>query len=94
MSNRRRLELLLRSKLRSAGRQYAEAREAYRNARTAAEFDLPVDDEGRARIVCRRYAERRAVEVDAGGRPDCFDSVSQDCQGCAEDIRDGRVETW
>jgi len=94
MSNRRRLELLLRSKLRSAGRQYAEAREAYRSARTAAEFDLPTDGEGRSRLVCRRYAERRAVEVDSEGRPECFDADSQDCRGCVEDVRDGRVETW
>jgi len=55
---------------------------------------LPVDDEGRARLVCRRYAEKRAVAVDAQGRPPCFDPGHPDCQGCVEDVRDGRVETW
>ena len=94
MSNRRRLELLLKSKLRSAGRQYAEARYAYETAKDVAAADLPVDEAGRARIVCRRYAEKRAVELDEGFRPACFDADHQDCRGCVEDIRDGRVQTW
>lgn len=56
--------------------------------------DLPTDDDGRARIVCRRYAERRAVDLDRDARPHCFDPEHVDCQGCLEDVRDGRVETW
>ena len=89
-----RLESFLRSKLRSAGRQYADARRAYRDARRAALADLPRDEEGRARIVCRRYAERRAVSLDPQARPACFDPDHPDCEGCVEDVRDGRVETW
>lgn len=94
MSNRRRLKWLLRRKLRSAGRQVAEARREYREGREGVRDDLPRDEEGRARLVCRRYAERRAVELDDAGRPDCFDPDSQDCLGCVEDIREGVVETW
>jgi hypothetical protein len=87
-------ERVLRQKLREAGRQIGEAKRAYRRARLAARADLPHDREGRARIVCRRHAERRAVEVDPEGKPACFDAQSQDCQGCAEDIRAGDIETW
>jgi hypothetical protein len=89
-----RIQRILRQKLRSAGRQVGEARRAYRGAKRAAEADLPVDDEGKARIVCRRYAERRAVELDAECRPACFDAAHRDCRGCVEDIREGVVETW
>jgi hypothetical protein len=89
-----RLESFLRTKLRSAGRQYADARRAYRDARRAALADLPRDKEGRARIVCRRYAERRAVALDSQARPNCFEPDHPDCEGCVEDVRDGRVETW
>lgn len=55
---------------------------------------LPRNENGDARIVCRRYAEKRAVAVDDAGRPACFDADHPDCQGCVEDVRDGRVETW
>ncbi|WP_327050502.1 DUF7091 family protein [Halomicrococcus gelatinilyticus] len=100
-----RLERFLRSTLREAGKrveeqrnaasdQLSEARDAYRNARDAALVDLPTDDEGRAKIVCRRYVERRAARLDPEGRPACFDADHPDCQGCAEDVRAGRVETW
>ncbi|MEF8788726.1 MAG: hypothetical protein V5A61_01235 [Haloarculaceae archaeon] len=94
MGNRRRLKWLLRSKVRSAGRQFEEARRAYREAREETRADLPRDDRGRVRIVCRRYAERRAVDLDADGRPDCFDPDSVDCRGCVEDVREGVIETW
>ena len=94
MGNRRRLKWLLRSKMRSAGRQFEEARRAYREARAETRADLPRDDRGRVRIVCRRYAERRAVDLDGDGRPDCFDPDSVDCRGCVEDIREGVIETW
>ena len=87
----------VRRTVRDVGRQYAEAKRAYEAGRTesaAASFDLPTDGEGRARVVCRRYAERRAVAVDEEGRPACFDADHLDCQGCAEDVREGVVETW
>lgn len=89
-----RLESFLRSKMRSAGKQYADAKRAYRDAHHAALADLPRDEEGKAKIVCRRYAERRAVSMDSAARPDCFDPDHPDCQGCVEDVRDGRIETW
>jgi hypothetical protein len=94
MGDRRRLKRFLRTKLRSAGRQVEEARRAYDSARTRALADLPTDEENRARIVCRRHAERRAVELDEEVRPVCFDADHVDCQGCVEDIREGRIETW
>jgi hypothetical protein len=87
-----RLERFIRSTLRSAGRTFAESREAYREGRRAS--DLPEDDDGRVRIVCRRHAERRAIRLDGQGRPVCFDPDHPDCRGCVEDIRDGRIETW
>ncbi|WP_181685375.1 DUF7091 family protein [Halorhabdus salina] len=89
-----RLASLVRSTLRSAGRQLAEARQAYDDAKQSAREDLPLDDQGQARIVCRRHAERRAVRLDEDGRPHCFDAEHPDCQGCVEDIDDGTIETW
>jgi hypothetical protein len=100
-----RLERFLRIKLREAGKKYAEAREsadrqigeakdAYKNAHDVTLADLPQDERGRAKIVCRRYAERRAVTLDAEGRPTCFDPEHPDCEGCVEDIRERTVETW
>jgi hypothetical protein len=93
--DRERFERFVRTTFRRAGRRYAEVKRAYREGRAGAEtFGLPTDDEGRARIVCRRHAERRAVHVDAGGRPTCFEADHPDCEGCAEDVREGVVETW
>lgn len=89
-----RLPGFLRSGLESAGRQLAEARRAYENAKHAARSDLPLAADGRARIVCRRHAERRTVRVDVEGRPECFDPEHPDCQGCVEDVRAGTIETW
>lgn len=89
-----RIERVVRQQLRSAGRQIGEAKRAYQRAKRSARVDLPFGDDGKARIVCRRYAERRAVEVDPEAKPECFDPQSQDCQGCVEDIRAGEVETW
>ncbi|MEF8778693.1 MAG: hypothetical protein V5A36_07265 [Natronomonas sp.] len=94
MSNRRRLERLLRTKLNSVGRQFEEAKRAYTDAKTAALADLPTDGDGQAKIVCRRHAEKRAVSIDADGRPDCYDPDHPDCRGCVEDIDNGRIETW
>jgi hypothetical protein len=94
-SGRDRFERLVRTTFRRAGRRYAEAKRAYRDGRSVADaFDLPTDEEGRARLVCRRHAERRAVVVDADGRPACFEADHPDCEGCAEDVREGVVETW
>ena len=90
----KRLEQFLRSKLRAAGRQYANAKQAYRSGQTTASMDLPRDEEGRARIVCRRYAEKRAAALDEQGRPACFEADHPDCEGCVEDLREGRIETW
>ena len=89
-----RLRRFARRALRNAGRQYEEARRAYREGRDRSPVDLPTDDDGRARIVCRRYAEKRAVAVDDEGRPACFEAGHPDCEGCVEDVRDGIVETW
>lgn len=93
-------ERFVLERFRNAGRHYAEVRNAYRdgwNETTGdgdGEFDLPRDDDGKARIVCRRYAEKRSVAVDSEGRPTCFDPDHPDCRGCAEDVREGVVETW
>lgn len=101
------LERLIRRQIRKAGRQFEEAKHAYSDGQTdrvnldddereadADTFDLPTDDDGNARIVCRRYAEKRAVTVDGGGHPACFDPTHPDCEGCVEDIRQGVIETW
>ncbi len=87
-----RLERFVRSKLQGAGRTYGEVVRAYREGRRAG--DLPEDEDGRVRIVCRRHAERRAVALDEQSRPACFDPDHTDCRGCVEDIREGRIETW
>jgi len=80
--------------VRGAGRRVEEIRRAYRSGRGLSGVDLPHDGEGRARIVCRRYAERRAVFLDTDARPECYESDHPACEGCVEDIREGRVETW
>jgi len=87
-----RLERFMRSKLRSAGERLSEAERAFHTGRAVS--DLPRDDEGRVRIVCRRHVERRAAPLDDQGRPVCFEAGHPDCQGCVEDIREGRIETW
>jgi hypothetical protein len=89
-----RFQRFLRRKFRDAGRLVEESRRAYRKGRNAADaYDLPTDAGG-ARIVCRRHAERRSVAVDPDGRPACFEADHPDCEGCAEDVREGVVETW
>lgn len=89
-----RIARFLRSTLRSAGRQYEEAKQAYSDAKTSALADLPQDEDGKALLVCRRHAERRAVRLDSEARPECFEADHPDCQGCVEDIREGVIETW
>jgi hypothetical protein len=79
---------------RGAGRRVETARRAYRSGRGLGAVELPADGEGRARIVCRRHAEQRAVFLDEEGRPECFDADHPACEGCLEDVRRGQVETW
>lgn len=86
------IEGILRERLRSAGRLFERTRRGFVEGRH--EGSLPEDQRGRAKIVCRRYAEHRAVELDDRKRPACFDPDHPDCQGCVEDIREGRIETW
>ena len=86
-------------RLRELGRQYERTRRAYAEGkkepqRAAILDELPVDDANRAKIVCRRHAEKRAVSLDAEGKPACFDPDHTDCKGCVEDIQDGLIETW
>ncbi|ELY92805.1 hypothetical protein C482_20597 [Natrialba chahannaoensis JCM 10990] len=103
MSDERRVERFLRSKLQAAGEQYeqlrestdrqlGEAQQAYEVAKNARQ--LPSDDEGRVKLVCRRYAERRAAMLDEEYRPACYEAGHPDCEGCAEDVCEGRIETW
>jgi hypothetical protein len=94
MTDPDRLSRFLRTKVRNAGRQYERAKQAYGSARASALADLPTDEEGGARIVCRRHAERRTVPLDGEARPACFDAEHPDCRGCLEDIRENRIETW
>jgi len=92
VGDRDRVRRFVSKTLRGAGRQLEEARQAYHEGQRTA--SLPRDEDGKVRIVCRRYAERRAVDLDADGRPECFDPDHPDCRGCAEDVREGVVETW
>lgn len=94
MDDSDRLARFLRTKLRAAGRQYEQARTEFGRARAETLADLPTDEEGKARIVCRRHAERRAVRLDDDARPDCYEEGHPDCEGCVEDIHEGRIETW
>jgi len=89
-----RLERFISGALRSVGSQLSAAKRAYSDGKRAAAAGLPRGPDGRARIVCRRHAERRAVSLDEAARPACFDPEHPDCQGCVEDIDDGSIETW
>ena len=80
--------------LQNAGRTFERAKRAYGSAKHGVVEDLPTDDEGRAKLVCRRHAEERAVHLDSEARPSCFEEDHPDCEGCVEDIRSGHVETW
>ncbi|WP_049998061.1 DUF7091 family protein [Halococcus sediminicola] len=82
---------LLHSTARAAGRRYAESKRAYGDGQTRADSEGPYDEH--ARIVCRRYAQKRTVVLD-GYEPDCFEAGHPDCEGCLEDVREGSVETW
>lgn len=55
---------------------------------------IPRNPAGRPRLVCRRHAERRAVDLDDRDRPTCFEPGHPDCEGCVEDLHAGTIETW
>jgi len=92
-----RFETFMRDRLRELGREYERTRRAYTAGKNEADPSpadaLPTDEDGRAKLVCRRYAERRAVDID-DGVPACFDPDHTDCVGCVEDIEAGRIEIW
>lgn len=94
MTDGDRLSRFLRTKLQGMGRQYEEARTEFYRGRYESDSDLPTDEMGRAQIVCRRYAEKRAVRLDGAGRPTCYEAGHPDCESCVEDIDEGRIETW
>jgi len=92
-----RFETFMRDRLRELGREYERTRRAYTAGKNEADPSpadaLPTDEDGHAKLVCRRYAERRAVDID-DGVPACFDPDHTDCVGCVEDIEAGRIEIW
>jgi hypothetical protein len=95
-----RFEQFVRDRLRQLGEEYERTRRAYAEGKGESDSppeavaELPVDEAGRAKLVCRRYAEKRAVALDDDNKPACFDPDHTDCVGCVEDIRDGIIETW
>lgn len=91
MTDSDRVSRFVRQQLRRAGRQYQDARSAFVEARREA---APAGERPTARIVCRRYAEQRVVDLDDDGRPTCFTAGHPDCEGCAEDVVAGVIETW
>lgn len=93
MSDGDRLSRFIQTRLQNAGRQYEQARRAFGEGRAERLADIETND-GEARIVCRRHAEKRAVTLDGDARPDCFEAGHPDCEGCVEDIRDGCIQTW
>jgi hypothetical protein len=94
MTDDDRLARFLRTKLQDVGRQYEEIRKEFATGHAETVADLPTDEEGQYRIVCRRYAEKRAVRLDAEKRPTCYEHGHTDCEGCVEDIDDGCIQTW
>lgn len=77
---------------RKAGRQFEETKREYTNGRT--DSNIPRDENGRAKIVCRRHDENRAVTLGDDRTPDCYDPENPACNGCLQDIREESVETW
>jgi hypothetical protein len=57
MADDDRLARFIRDTLRSAEQQLSDAKKAYQNGKRSAEAGLPRDEEGRARIVCRRHGQ-------------------------------------
>lgn len=86
--DRRAVDRFVRTTLRKAGRRYERTSRDYEDARNSV-----LDDE-HAKIVCRRHAEKRTVELDSDARPDCYEAGHPDCEGCVEDLHNGTIETW
>ena len=87
----------IRRQFRSAGRPVEQAKHAYETAKyetASPPATLPQDEENKYRVVCRRYAEKRATGIDSEGRPECFESEHPDCESCRRDITEGIIETW
>ena len=82
---------LLRSAARRAGRTVGAAKRQFVGAKI--EGSVPADEKGRARIVCRRAAERRSVDL-VDGAPACYAANHPDCESCVADLADGSIETW
>lgn len=82
---------LLRSAARRAGRTVGAAKRQFDGAKI--EGSVPVDGEGRARLVCRREAEKRHVPL-SEGVPACYEADHPDCESCLADLEDGTIETW
>ena len=82
---------LLRSAGRRAGRTVGAAKRQFDGGKI--ERSVPADEEGRARIVCRREAERRTVPL-SDGVPACYEANHPDCESCLADLADGTIETW
>lgn len=78
--------------IKGARKQLGDAKDAFSNARGAA--TLPTDEEGKVRLVCRRYDERRLAPLDDLGRPTCYEAGNEECEECVEAVSDGTVETW
>lgn len=78
--------------IKGARKQLGDAKDAFSNARGAG--TLPTDEEGKVRIVCRRYDERRLAPLDDLGRPTCYEAGNEDCESCVDAVSDGSVETW
>lgn len=86
--DRRAMNRFVRTTFRKVGRHYEKTRHDYEGARNS------VLESERANIVCRRYAEKRAVELDSNGHPECYEAGHPDCDGCVEDLHNGTIETW
>ncbi|MFW6436005.1 MAG: DUF7091 family protein [Halococcoides sp.] len=82
----------LREHARSAGRRLERTRRAFEEGQERSRHDRP--DAERIGLVCRRHAERRVVDLDAAGRPACFEVGHPDCEGCLADLDAGRLERW
>jgi hypothetical protein len=78
--------------IKGARKQLGDAKDAFSNARGAG--TLPTDEDGKVRIVCRRYDERRLAPLDDLGRPSCYEAGNEDCESCVDAVSDGTVETW
>jgi len=72
-------EQFVRDRLRKLGKGYERTRRAYTEGKGEAESppgegSLPVDEAGRAKLVCRRYAEKARGRARRGGEASLFRS--------------------